>query len=261
MTEIKKGVLAVSYGVCGREIREKTIDRMEADMRARYPDRLLYRAFTGDAVRTQIGQNEGLPFDDPAAAFKRMAADGINEVLVQPVFVTGGAENEKLIQTARGSRPLFASVFLGRPLMAMSGDRLQIVQIMTQTFALQRDEGLILMGHGSEHAGSSAYASLDRQFKDMGYPNVYVATQEGAPSYGTVMRKLKKTSLRKVTVTPLFMAADAGVADDLAGDQDESWKSRLETDGFSVTCSVRGLLEYPRVRNLLLDHMEQAEEV
>ncbi len=261
MSEMKKGILAVSFGTCCTEAREKTIDRMEEEMRLRYPDRSCYRAISSDAVREEISLSGGSSIDDAEAALKRMAADGVNEVLIQPVFMIRGIEYDRLLQTARGCRPLFASVCMGDPLLAMREDRLQMIQIITQEIALPREETLVLMGHGSEHAGGSAYGSLDRQFKEMGYPHIFVGTVKGDPSFGTVMRRLKKRHTGHVTLAPLLMTAGEPALRDLAGEGEESWKNRLEAEGFPVTCIPRGLLEYPRVRNLILDHMESAEEI
>ncbi len=261
MGESRKGILAVSFGTSCDETRKKTIDQIEEDMRRRYPDRPVYRAWTSGVIREKLQKRDGVHIMGVGEALSQMAADGITEVLVQPTFVISGMEYEQMRKEVRDRRNLFSRVLAGTPLLAMQEDRTRMLQIIIQELLPQKNEALVLMGHGSEHHANSVYASLDSQFGKMGYPNIFLGTVEGTPYFGSVMKKVKKFHPDHVVLAPFMIVAGNHALNDLAGEGEDSWKSRFEAEGFSVSCILRGLGEYEEVRNLLIDHMEMADEI
>ncbi len=261
MTEMRKGILAVSFGTSYEKAREKTLDRIEEDMRLRYPDRPLYRAWTSKIIREKIRQRDGIEIDDVSGALEKMAADGIHDVLVQPTFVISGHEYELMLKEVRSRRHLFARISVGSPLLTLNDDKIHVIEILVKELVPKRDEALVLMGHGSDHHANSVYASMGREFKNLGYPNVFVGTVEGTPTLGTVMRNLKKTNLKSVTLAPFMMVAGDHALNDLAGENENSWKNRFEEEGYPVKCILKGLGEYEGIRELLIEHMQRAEEI
>ena len=57
---------------------------------------------------------------------------------------------------------------------------------------------------------------------------------------------------------PLMIVAGDHAKNDLAGPEEDSWKSRLEGEGYAVTCLLRGLGEIPGIRALFVDHAREA---
>ena len=45
----------------------------------------------------------------------------------------------------------------------------------------------------------------------------------------------------------------------LAGEEEDSWKSRLERAGYQVECRIRGLGEVEAIRKLYVAHVREAE--
>ena len=45
----------------------------------------------------------------------------------------------------------------------------------------------------------------------------------------------------------------------MAGDEEDSWKSRLERAGYQVECRIRGLGEVEAIRKLYVAHVREAE--
>ena len=133
-------------------------------------------------------------------------------------------------------------------------DQTKIIKAVAENLPVEKDEALILMGHGTEHFANSIYAALDYQFKDMGYPNIFVGTVEGYPGLENVKKLLKKTGLKN-TMAPFMIVAGDHATNDLAGDEEDSWKSLLEAEGYEVRCILKGLGEYPQVRSLLAEHI------
>ena len=45
---------------------------------------------------------------------------------------------------------------------------------------------------------------------------------------------------------------------DMAGDQEDSWKRRLEGEGYDVTCILEGIGQIPEIQQLYVKHTEEA---
>lgn len=64
----------------------------------------------------------------------------------------------------------------------------------------------------------------------------------------------------RVALAPLLVASGMHAAREIAGDSEESWKSRFERAGYSVKCIMRGLGEYAGIRRIYVRHAKEAEE-
>ncbi|MCD7954403.1 MAG: sirohydrochlorin cobaltochelatase [Lachnospiraceae bacterium] len=258
MSESKKAILVVSFGTSYEETRKKTIDRIEECVRERFPAWKVYRAWTSGMIRQKIEKRDGIKIPDVKRALIQMAADGMTEVVVQPTHVLNGIENDQMQETVKACRHLFSKVETGKPLLTTREDNRRMIQIVVREMEPKPDEALVLMGHGTEHYANSIYAALDYQFKDMGYPNIFMGTVEAYPALDSLIRQVKEKGLEKVILAPFMIVAGDHAENDLAGADEDSWKSRFEKAGFEVTCVLRGLGEYPGVRELFLDHVLEA---
>ena len=63
-----------------------------------------------------------------------------------------------------------------------------------------------------------------------------------------------------MVLAPFMIVAGDHANNDLAGDEEDSWKSVFEAAGFSVRCVLKGLGEYADIGKLLLSHAEKAME-
>ena len=57
---------------------------------------------------------------------------------------------------------------------------------------------------------------------------------------------------------PLMIVAGDHAQNDLAGADPDSWMNRLSSEGYEVTPVLKGLGEYPQVRQILVEHVQQA---
>ena len=64
--------------------------------------------------------------------------------------------------------------------------------------------------------------------------------------------------MKEVELRPLMTVAGDHAKNDLAGEEPGSWKNRLAAEGYAVTCTLRGLGEYPAVRALFVSHAREA---
>ena len=66
--------------------------------------------------------------------------------------------------------------------------------------------------------------------------------------------RLQTRQVRRVTLAPLMVVAGDHARNDLAGDEEDSWKSVLVREGCEVRLDLRGLGDFPAVREQFVDH-------
>ena len=249
-----------SFGTSVNETREKTIDAIERELAAACPDCQLYRAWTSRMIIRKLKQRDQVQIDTVKEAFARMLADGITEVIVQPTHVIKGIENEQMMEEIRSFSEHFEKISVGEPLLSSEEDFRKVIEaVMEEQEDLEEQEALVFMGHGTEHHVNPVYAALDYMFKDLGYENVHVGTVEAYPSFASVLRLVKASAVKKVRLAPFMVVAGDHAMNDMAGGEEDSWKSLLEAEGYEVTCVLKGLGEYKGIQKLYAEHARQAE--
>lgn len=260
--ETKKAILAVSFGTSHNDTRKVTIDAIEQDMQDAFPDHALYRAWTSKMIIKKLKKRDNVQVFTVTEAMEQMKRDGITDVLVQPTHVINGIENDLMKEDALAFRDDFHSISFGDPLLTSASDNLAVIQAVADEFSgLTQDQVLVLMGHGTTHYANSIYAALDYTFKDKGYKNIFLGTVEAYPSMESLMRMVKEYNPSKVVLAPFMIVAGDHAKNDMAGDDPDSWYSQFTAAGFQVEPVVKGLGEYPGVRNLLVEHLKAAAEM
>lgn len=255
----KYAILTVSFGTSHNPTREATIDAIENDIRAAFPDFPVYRAWTSRIIISKLKKRDGTHIDTVEEALDRMHSDGVTDLIIQPTHVINGFENDAMKQVVLSNRQRFRSVSFGAPLLSGEEDNRKIAEILSEKFHVSdADTALVLMGHGTEHYANTVYAALDYRFKDMGHPNVFVGTVEAYPSLDSVIRALPPTGLKTLLLAPLMIVAGDHALHDMAGEHEDSWKSRLEAEGYQVSPVLKGLGEYPEIRDIFIHHIMEA---
>lgn len=257
----RKALLAVSFGTSYADTLEKNIAAIERDLAAAFPERTLRRAFTSGMILRRWKKERGVEIDDVPAALERLAGEGYTDVLVQPTHVMNGEEYHKLADQAEEYRDRFDRLTVGVPLLTAAEDYLDLGKALMEILPPKsEDRAVIYMGHGSAHQANSAYALMEYAFHDLGRTDVIVGTVEGYPDFAAVLRRLKeRPAVKEVELRPLMTVAGDHAKNDLAGDEDDSWKNVLEGLGYRTGCVLTGLGEYPQVRALFVEHARQAQ--
>ena len=255
----REAILAVSFGTSCEEA-QGAIEAIEHTLGEAFPGIPVYRAWTSGMIRRKLLRTQGVAIDGVAEAMERMFRDGITDVLVQPTHIVNGIENDQMKEDALAWRDRFRSLAFGAPLLTSQSDFRQVVEAVAQEFSrLPKEEALVLMGHGTTHYANSVYAALDYQFKDMGHPNICLGTVEAYPSMESLLNMLRAARPRRVVLAPFMIVAGDHARNDMAGTDEESWKCRLEREGFPVSCVMKGLGEYPAVRQMFVEHLREAK--
>lgn len=256
----KKAILAVSFGTSHNDTREVTIDAIEKDMQAAFPEYPLYRAWTSKMIINKVNKRDHVHIDTVKEAMEKMRADGITDVLVQPTHVINGIENDIMKEEALSYREDFHSISFGDPLLTSEQDNREVIGAVAEEFShLKDDEVLVLMGHGTTHYANSIYAALDYTFKDRGHKNIFLGTVEAYPSMDSIMKLVKEYNPSKVVLAPFMIVAGDHAKNDMAGDDPESWYSQFKDAGYEVEAVIKGLGEYPGIRKILVNHLKALE--
>lgn len=255
--ETKKAILAVSFGTSHNDTRKITIDAIEQDMQAAFPDYALYRAWTSKMIIKKVNARDGVHICNVKEAMEKMLQDGITDVLVQPTHVINGIENDLMKEDALAFQEQFHSISFGDPLLTSEQDNLAVIDAITSEFkTLTKDDVLVLMGHGTTHYANAIYAALDYTFKDKGYSNIFLGTVEAYPTMESLLKMVHAYQPKKVVLAPFMIVAGDHAKNDMASDEPDSWYSQFKAAGYDVEPVLKGLGEYTGIRKLFIEHLK-----
>ncbi len=250
------GILLVAFGSSEKsaQISFQNIDR---EVKATYSDIPVRWAYTSHIIRKKLAK-QGQFLDSPEVALAKMLDEGFTHVAVQSLHTIGGSEYHDLRRVVGSYKMMggFESILLGYPLMATQEDMERVVDSILATIPKERkkDEGVVLMGHGTHHPANAFYAALmfQLQLKD---PNVFIGTVEGYPELDTIQMLLKKKNLKKVYLMPFMSVAGDHAKNDMAGDEEDSWKSVLTKAGINCVPVLKGTAEFKEFVKIWVDHV------
>ena len=179
------------------------------------------------------------------------AAGEIEEIRILTVQVVGGTEFEKLkaiADTYSGQ----VRISLDSPLLA--GPKIDFVaDMLVEEAASFKEEVIVYVGHGThgrDPRGPAAYRKLQELIHDRGNGNTFIG--ELQTGIEPVIRELSEKAFRRIRLCSLMMVSGHHWIEDVAGENDDSWKNVLTRAGYEVTCVKTGLLERREVREILI---------
>lgn len=251
----KKALALVSFGTSCPQARQ-SIARIEDALVQARPEHQFFRAFTSGMIIRKIEREEGIRIPTPGELMEQLAQEGYREVVCQSLHVIPGFEYEKLCTQLAPFAGHFARLEIGKPLLYEQADFLACARALLQCLpGPAADEALVWMGHGTGHIANGAYALLENTFRFLGGERIYVGTVEGFPDLDYVMERLQAHGVRRVLLAPLMIVAGDHAQNDLAGDQADSWKSRLARAGYAVRVQMKGLGDYPEIAARFAAHL------
>ncbi|MBU1003391.1 MAG: sirohydrochlorin cobaltochelatase [Proteobacteria bacterium] len=257
---MRKGILLVAFG-SSRQEAHLSLRQFEDRVRSRFPDIPVRWGFTSGIVRGKLA-DKGKKTDSSDKALQKMLFERYTHVAVQSLHVITGNEYEALaadVKQFEDRSDGFASVSLGRPLIASEVDVPRVVRAIMSHLPPERKPGeaVVLMGHGTWHAGDSLYDTLYEamQAEDS---NIFVATMDGRLTIESVRDELLNRGMRMAWLVPLLALPGRHVQNDMCGTGPQSWVSILDAAGISTSCVVRGTAEYGEFADIWLDHLAEA---
>ena len=253
---MKEAMLVVSFGTTHEQTRKKTIDAIEGKVRAAFPDSPIYSAWTSEVVIRKVRASRGEHHDTLGEALARMAADGVDSLVVVTTCLMDGVEMAKVRkEVSAWAEERGVPAHVADPLLAAAEDRMAVAKAVCDQFAFaDADDAVLLMGHGSADASNEVYEQIQDAFRELGRSRFFVATVEGEPTFDDALKLIEGSRARRVHLAPLMIVAGDHAKNDLAGEDPDSWSSKLKERGLEVEVFLKGLGEYPDVQELVCEH-------
>lgn len=258
----KKALLVISFGTSYRETREKTIGAIERDLQKGFPDYDFRRAFTSRMIIKKLRERDNEYVDIPHEALEKLKNEGYTEVICQTTHVINGYEYDLTINELKKFENDFDVLTIGAPLLTTIDDYEQVAKTaISELPEMKEGEALLYMGHGSEHHANATYPAMDYTFKHLGYKNAFMGTVEGFPSLNDIIPQLKEKGYHKLYLAPFMIVAGDHAINDMASDEEDSWKTLLENEGFEVECVLKGLGQFKGIQDMFLEHAKNGTSV
>ena len=275
-------LLVVSFGTSFNDSRAADIKGIEDAIQAAYPDWSVRRAFTAQIIINHVQARDGEKIDNMEQAMERAVANGVKNLVVQPTHLMHGAEYDEMMEMVDSYRDKFESVAIAEPLLGEVGSDATVINadkeavakaitaeaVKTAGFdsldaAAEDGTAFVFMGHGTSHTAKVSYTQMQSQMNALGYKNVFIGTVEGEPeetACENVIEAVKAAGYTKVVLRPLMVVAGDHANNDMAGDDEDSWKSQFEASGEfdSVDCQIAGLGEVADIQQLYVAHTKAA---
>ena len=273
-------LLVVSFGTSFNDSRVADIKGIEDALQEANPDWSVRRAFTAQIIINHIQARDGEKIDNMTQALDRAVANGVKNLVVQPTHLMHGAEYDEMCEAIEAYKDQFESVSIAEPMLGEVGsdatvinaDKEAVAKAITaaavseagfESLEAAKDAGtaFVFMGHGTAHVAKVTYSQMQAQMQNLGYENVFIGTVEGEPeetSAEAVIEAVKAAGYTNVVLRPLMVVAGDHANNDMAGSDDDSWKTMFEAAGFTVDCQIHGLGEIADVQALYVAHTKAA---
>ncbi len=253
-------LLVVSFGTSYNDSRRLTIGAIEDAVEKAFPDFAVRRGFTSQIIIDHVKSRDNVAIDNVGEALDRAEKNGVKNLVIQPTHLMNGLEYTDLVNEAAEYSDAFDKVAIGKPLLTTEDDFRAVMKAVTEATA-QYDDGetaICFMGHGTEAESNQVYAKMQDMLTEAGYKNYYVGTVEAAPSLDDILAAVEEGSYKKVVLEPLMIVAGDHANNDMAGDEEGSWKTAFEDAGYEVTCLVNGLGQLEAIQQLFVEHAQAA---
>ncbi len=277
-------LLVVSFGTSFNDSRAEDIGGIEKALQKAYSDWSVRRAFTAQIIINHVQARDGEKIDNMDQALQRAVDNGVKNLIVQPTHLMHGAEYDELSEAVASYSDKFESVSIAEPLLgevgsaddSVNSDKEAVAKAVTaeavktagyESLDAAKEDGtaFVFMGHGTSHTAKISYSQMQNQMNALGYDNVFIGTVEGEPedtACEAVIEKIQEAGYKKVILRPLMVVAGDHANNDMAGDDDDSWKSQFEASGVfdSIETQIAGLGQIPVIQDLYVSHTHAAME-
>ena len=244
---MEKAVLVTSFGTSHKDTRQKCLDSIENEVKAKYGSEKVERAYTSGVIRRIVERKEGIHIFDQNEGLEALKNKGYDEIITMSLHILDGIEYAKLNDKyGKISKPLL-----------VNDEDFQKVVTDEEFNSTEGNDAIVFMGHGSESAADSTYQRLQEEYLKAGKDNIFIATVEGQVTIEDVIQKLKGRGFSKILLKPFMIVAGDHAKNDMASDEEDSWKTILQNEGYEVTPVLKGMGEYKFIHNMFMDKLQE----
>ena len=252
-----KVILVVSFGTSYNNNRALTIGAIEEDIREAFPDYDVRRAFTSQMVINILKKRDDLAIDNVQEALERAVNDGVKTVIIQLTHVMDGTEYHfKILDVVENFKDKFDRIEIANPLLITDEDFEDLISSITANDESSDETAICFMGHGSPAESNRVYTKLQSMLREKGFGDYYIGTVEAKPDYDDVLAMVKEKDYKKIILKPLMVVAGDHAQNDMAGDEEDSWKSMFASEGYEVECVIEGLAQSKAIREVYIKHIQ-----
>lgn len=259
----EKEILVVSFGTSFNDSRRLDIGGIEAAIEKEFPDWTVRRAFTAQIIIDHVQRRDGEKIDNVQEALDRAVASGVKVLAIQPTHLMHGYEYDELVEEVAKYADSFEKIIISEPLLTSDEDFENVANIVAkETSAFDDGETAVcFMGHGTEHEANAVYTKMQETFEKLGYKNYFVGTVEAEPSFQDVIDKVTELGgYKKAVLRPLMVVAGDHANNDMAGDEDDTWKTLFKNAGYEVETDIQGLGRVADIQAIYVAHLKTAIE-
>ena len=285
----KKAIVLAGFGT-SYPTALVSITNIQKTVQKAFPGVTVRIAFTSNIIRNIwhkrqddtgfIAEHKEIPKEilyvkGPLGTIADLQDEGYRTIIVQPTHVYDGEEYTDLCSYVRGLNAIttikkkyspFAKLVIGRPVLGKHGvvhDYHEDMEAAAKTLAAdvalaQRNKSaLVYMGHGNEFYSTGIYAEF-QQVMRRSYPQVkiFIGTVEGFPSLADTLSAVTHSNIKKIMLKPMMIVAGDHANNDMAGDDEDSWKNTFKKAGVRVKCIIHGLGENQTWDAIYVDHIK-----
>jgi sirohydrochlorin cobaltochelatase len=253
----KAGILLVAFG-SSEASAQVSFENIDKKVKAAYPGTPVRWAYTSHIIRKKLAK-QGKHLDSPEVALAKMQDEEFTHVAVQSLHTIGGSEFHDLRRIVGAFKVMggFQRIILGNPLLATQDDMQSAVDAILKIIPKNRkkSDAVVLMGHGTHHPSNAFYAALmfQLQLKD---PNIFVGTVEGYPEVELIKDLVLQKKIKKAYLMPFMSVAGDHAKNDMAGEEEDSWKSILSKAGIQCVPILKGTAEYESFIDIWVSHIK-----
>ncbi|MCD8221136.1 MAG: sirohydrochlorin cobaltochelatase [Clostridiales bacterium] len=271
-------ILVVSFGTSFNDSRAADIKGVEDALAAAYPDWSVRRAFTAQIIINHIQARDEEFIDNMDQALQRAVDNGVKNLVIQPTHLMHGAEYDEMCDAVAAYADYFNAVAIAEPLLGEVGADASVINSDKQAVAealvaaavadagydsldtaAETDTAFVFMGHGTAHTAKVSYSQMAAQMSALGYDNVFIGTVEGEPEEtecSNIIEAVHEAGYSHVILRPLMVVAGDHANNDMAGDDEDSWKSCFTDSGYfdDIICQIAGLGRIEEIQRLYADH-------
>ncbi len=255
----KTGILLVAYG-SSTPVGEQTLHMVTEKARAAFPGIPVRWALTSPHVRTRLAHARKKT-DSVLKALCRMGFERYTRVAVQSLHLIPGREYETLLEEAESARSKGgpALITVGAPLLrdTTAAEKAAKALLAHLPEGIGPSDAVVCMGHGTWHSGAAGYEALSRAVKERD-PRIVIGTLSGRKTIEQILPGISADGPKTVWLLPLLAVVGTHAERDMAGDQPDSWKSRLEKAGLTCRPVLKGTAQYEGFVDIWLGHLAAA---
>jgi len=246
-------IILTAFGTTSRAF--STYDKMDRIFMQKFPDNEIHWAYSSRMVKQAMEKTQRLK--GPVEIAGSLAARGHKWVVIQSLHLICGHEFDRLVTE---STRIDIRSSMGLPLLTSPDDYADTAKAMATIFPQNKDQAIILVGHGTDHPAWAAYPALEAILRQTCGQRLFTGVVEGYPGMNLTLERIKSAGFKKVCLVPFMLVAGVHFREDLTREED-SWQKTFEGHGMEVCVVDHGIGDIDSITGIFCDHISHALDV